>query len=404
MIMQASRGAIAYAGPNFLRHLIMAAVETAPEIPIVLHLDHGDKPETCLMAIELGFTSVMMDGSLLADGKTPSDYEYNVAVTSEVVEAAHAKGVSVEGELGTLGGIEDGHGSGEVHLTDPEQAVDFVEQTGVDALAVAIGTSHGAYKFTAKPTGDVLAMHLIEEIHTKLPETHMVMHGSSSVPQELVDRINAAGGKLEATYGVPVEEIQQGIRHGVRKVNVDTDGRLAITAALREALPRTRRSSTRARSSSRRGPRSRRSSRSECAVRLGRPRRRLRRPPARGDGEDTQLRGGAPLAPDTQTSTSSRINTIRTLTVDAVQAAQVGHPGAPLGLAPAAYVLYSRVMRHNPADPYWPDRDRFVLSAGPRIDAPLRLAAPLGLRASRSRTSSSSGSCTRTRRATPRTS
>jgi fructose-bisphosphate aldolase, class II len=236
VIVQASRGAIAYAGPNYLRHLIMAAAESAPEIPIVLHLDHGDKPETCFMAIELGFTSVMMDGSLLADGKTPSDYEYNIDVTRQVVQAAHAKGVSVEGELGTLGGIEDGHGSGEVHLTDPDQAVDFVAQTGVDALAVAIGTSHGAYKFTEKPTGEVLAMHLIEEIHQKLPETHMVMHGSSSVPQSLVDRINAAGGKLEETYGVPVEEIQQGIRHGVRKVNVDTDGRLAITAALRESL------------------------------------------------------------------------------------------------------------------------------------------------------------------------
>src|SRR5580700_2875163 len=179
VIVQASRGAIAYAGPNYLRHLIMAAAESAPQIPIVLHLDHGDKPETCLMAIELGFTSVMMDGSLLADGKTPADYDYNVRVTRDVAEAAHAKGVSVEGELGTLGGIEDGHGSGEVHLTDPEQAVDFVEQTG----------------------GDALAMHLIEEIHGKLPETHMVMHGSSSVPQELVDRINAAGGKLEETYG-----------------------------------------------------------------------------------------------------------------------------------------------------------------------------------------------------------
>jgi fructose-bisphosphate aldolase class II len=202
----------------------------------VLHLDHGDKPETCFYAIELGFTSVMMDGSLLADGKTPADYDYNVRVTREVVEAAHAKGVSVEGELGTLGGIEDGHGSGEVHLTDPDQAVDFVNQTGVDALAVAIGTSHGAYKFTKKPDGEVLAMHLIEEIHLRLPQTHMVMHGSSSVPEELVARINAAGGKLEETFGVPVEEIQQGIRHGVRKVNVDTDGRLAITAALRESI------------------------------------------------------------------------------------------------------------------------------------------------------------------------
>ena len=182
VIMQASRGAIAYAGPSFLRHLIMAAAETAPEIPIVLHLDHGDKPETCLMAIELGFTSVMMDGSLLADGKTPSDYEYNVAVTKEVAEAAHAKGVSVEGELGTLGGIEDGVGSGEVHLTDPDQAVEFVQQTGIDALAVAIGTSHGAYKFSRRPDGQILAMHVIEEIHRRLPETHLVMHGSSSVP------------------------------------------------------------------------------------------------------------------------------------------------------------------------------------------------------------------------------
>ena len=236
VIVQASRGAIAYAGPNYLRHLILAAVESAPQIPIVLHLDHGDRPATCLMAIGLGFTSVMMDGSLLEDGKTPADYAYNVAVTREVAEAAHARGVSVEGELGTLGGIEDGHGSGEVHLTDPDQAVDFVERTGVDALAVAIGTSHGAYKFTKRPDGEVLAMHLIEEIHSKLPETHMVMHGSSSVPRELVERINAAGGRLESTFGVPVEEIQQGIRHGVRKVNVDTDGRLAITAALRESL------------------------------------------------------------------------------------------------------------------------------------------------------------------------
>src|SRR3954451_21467033 len=236
VIIQVSRGALSYAGKNYMRHLITAAAESAPEVPIALHLDHGDKPETCFEAIELGFTSVMMDGSLLADGKTPSDYEYNVEVTKRVVGVAHAKGVSVEGELGAVGGIEDGPGSGEVHLTDPDQAVDFVEKTGVDALAVAIGTSHGAYKFTAKPTGDVLAMHLIEEMHQKLPETHMVMHGSSSVPQDLVDRINAAGGKLESTYGVPVEEIQQGIRHGVRKVNVDTDGRLAITAALREAL------------------------------------------------------------------------------------------------------------------------------------------------------------------------
>jgi fructose-bisphosphate aldolase class II len=236
VIIQVSRGALSYAGDNYMRHLIIAASEDAPEIPIVLHLDHGDQPSTCRRAIDLGFTSVMMDGSLLADGKTPSDYAYNVDVTREVVGAAHAIGVSVEGELGTLGGIEDGHGSGEVHLTDPDQAVDFVERTGVDALAVAIGTSHGAYKFSQKPDRQVLAMHLIEEIHEKLPETHLVMHGSSSVPQELVDRINAAGGNLEATFGVPIEEIQEGIRHGVRKINVDTDGRLAITAALRETL------------------------------------------------------------------------------------------------------------------------------------------------------------------------
>ncbi len=177
-----------------------------------------------------------MDGSLLADGKTPSDFEYNVAVTREVVERAHAVGVTVEGELGTLGGIEDGHGSGEVHLTDPDQAVEFVERTGIDALAVAIGTSHGAYKFSKPPTGEVLAMHLIQEIHEKLPDTHLVMHGSSSVPKELVDEINAYGGEIPPTWGVPVEEIQLGIRHGVRKVNVDTDARLAMTGAIRKVL------------------------------------------------------------------------------------------------------------------------------------------------------------------------
>jgi fructose-bisphosphate aldolase, class II len=201
----------------------------------VLHLDHGDRPETCFDAIELGFTSVMMDGSLEEDAKTPADYEYNVAVTREVVEYAHARGVTVEGELGTLGGIEDGVGSGEVHLVDPGQAVDFVERTGVDALAVAIGTSHGAYKFSREPDGDILAMHLIQEVHERLPDTHLVMHGSSSVPAELVRRINAAGGRLEAGFGVPVAQIQEGIRHGVRRINVDTDGRLAITAAVREA-------------------------------------------------------------------------------------------------------------------------------------------------------------------------
>jgi len=236
VIIQASRGARSYTNDTFLIALMGAATELYPEIPVALHQDHGNSPETCISAIEQGFTSVMMDGSLLADGKTPSDFEYNVQVTSEVVAYAHARGVSVEGELGTLGGIEDGVGSGEVHLTDPAQAVEFVERTGIDALAVAIGTSHGAYKFTKKPDGEVLAMHLIEEIHSRLPEAHMVMHGSSSVPDSLVERINAAGGKLEATFGVPVEEIQQGIRHGVRKVNVDTDGRLAITAALRETI------------------------------------------------------------------------------------------------------------------------------------------------------------------------
>src|SRR5499427_4036744 len=239
VIIQASRGARAYSQDRFLYHLMQAAAELYPEIPTVLHLDHGNSPETCQSAIEMGFTSVMMDGSLMPDGKTPSSFEYNVQVTKEVVEMAHAKGVTVEGEIGCLGGIEDGHGAGGdglSHLTDPDQAEEFVKLTGLDALAIAIGTSHGAYKFTQKPTGEVLAMHLIEEIHQKLPETHMVMHGSSSVPQELVDRINAAGGNLEATFGVPVEEIQQGIRHGVRKVNVDTDGRLAITAALRETL------------------------------------------------------------------------------------------------------------------------------------------------------------------------
>ena len=233
-IIQASRGARSYTNDRFLWHLMQAAVELYPEIPVALHLDHGNSPETCFSAIELGFTSVMMDGSLEADGKTPSSFEYNVAVTKAVVEAAHAKGVTVEGELGTLGGIEDGHGSGEVHLTDPDQAVEFVELTGLDALAVAIGTSHGAYKFSKKPDGDVLAMNLIEEIHRKLPTTHLVMHGSSSVPRELVEEINRYGGDMKPSWGVPVEEIQLGIRHGVRKINVDTDSRLAITGAIRK--------------------------------------------------------------------------------------------------------------------------------------------------------------------------
>jgi fructose-bisphosphate aldolase class II len=236
VIVQASRGARAYAGDRFLYHLMLAAAEEYPEIPVALHQDHGNCPATCISAIELGFTSVMMDGSLLEDGKTVAEYEYNVEVTREVVEYAHARGVTVEGELGTLGGIEDGVGSGEVHLTDPAQAVDFVQRTGIDALAVAIGTSHGAYKFSRRPDGQILAMHVIEEIHQRLPETHLVMHGSSSVPASLIDRINMSGGDMRAAFGVPVEEIQLGIRHGVRKVNVDTDGRLAITAAVREAL------------------------------------------------------------------------------------------------------------------------------------------------------------------------
>jgi fructose-bisphosphate aldolase class II len=236
VIVQASRGARSYTNDRFLIALMEAACDLYPEIPVALHQDHGNSPETCISAIEQGFTSVMMDGSLLADGKTPSDFEYNVEVTKTVVEYAHERGVSVEGELGTLGGIEDGVGSGVVHLTDPDQAVEFVERTGIDALAVAIGTSHGAYKFTAPPTGEVLAMDLIEEIHRRLPDTHLVMHGSSSVPKHLVDHINAHGGHIRPTWGVPVEEIQQGIRHGVRKINVDTDLRLAMTGAIREVL------------------------------------------------------------------------------------------------------------------------------------------------------------------------
>ncbi|MBA3476442.1 MAG: fructose-bisphosphate aldolase class II [Actinobacteria bacterium] len=236
VIVQASRGAREYTNDRFLIHLMQAATEVYPDVPVALHQDHGNSPETCFSAIEQGFTSVMMDGSLHEDGKTPSDFEYNVAVTREVVDRAHAVGVTVEGELGTLGGIEDGHGSGEVHLTDPDEAVEFVQRTGIDALAVAIGTSHGAYKFSSPPTGAVLAMNLIQEIHEKLPSTHLVMHGSSSVPKSLVDEINEHGGEIRPTWGVPVEEIQLGIRHGVRKINVDTDARLAMTAAIRKVL------------------------------------------------------------------------------------------------------------------------------------------------------------------------
>ncbi len=239
VIIQASRGARAYANDRFLYHIMIAATEIYPEIPTVLHLDHGNSFETCKSAIDTGFTSVMMDGSLMADGKTPSTFEYNVDVTRKVVEAAHAKGVTVEGEIGVLGGIEDGHGaggSGLEHVTDPEQAAKFVELTGVDALAIAIGTSHGAYKFTRKPDGAVLKMDRLIEIHKRLPKVHLVMHGSSSVPQDLQDIINKYGGKLRPTWGVPVEEIQLGIRNGVRKINVDTDNRLAITGAIRKVF------------------------------------------------------------------------------------------------------------------------------------------------------------------------
>ncbi len=248
VIVQASRGARAYSQDAYLRHLMLAAVELYPQIPVVMHQDHGNSPETCQSAIDNGFTSVMMDGSLKADGKTPSDYDYNVSVTKAVVDMAHPQNVSVEGELGCLGSLETGTGEAEdghgaegtlTHdqlLTDPAEAADFVAKTGVDALAVAIGTSHGAYKFTSPPSGAVLAMERIEEIHKHVPNTHLVMHGSSSVPQELQDIINAHGGAIKQTWGVPVEEIQRGIKHGVRKINVDTDNRLAITGAIRKVL------------------------------------------------------------------------------------------------------------------------------------------------------------------------
>jgi fructose-bisphosphate aldolase class II len=239
VIVQASRGARKYTNDAYLRHLMLAAAELNPNLPIAMHQDHGNSPATCISAIEQGFTSVMMDGSLTEDGKTPSSYQYNVKVTREVVDYAHARGVTVEGEIGTLGGIEDGHGAGGTgleHVTDPVQAEKFVADTGVDALAVAIGTSHGAYKFAQKPTGEVLKMTVIEEIHRRLPNCHLVMHGSSSVPRELVDLINKYGGKMKESYGVPIEEIQRGIKHGVCKVNVDTDNRLAITGAIRKVF------------------------------------------------------------------------------------------------------------------------------------------------------------------------
>ncbi|MDP7575453.1 MAG: fructose-bisphosphate aldolase class II [Pseudomonadales bacterium] len=252
VIVQASAGARKYAGPNFLRHLILAAIEEFPDIPVVMHQDHGASPDVCQRSIQYGFSSVMMDGSLMEDQKTASSYEYNVDVTKRTTDMAHACGVTVEGELGCLGsletgeaGEEDGVGaagslSKEQLLTDPEQAVDFVEKTGVDALAIAIGTSHGAYKFTRPPTGDILAIDRIKAIHSRLPNTHLVMHGSSSVPQEWLKVINEHGGEIPETYGVPVEEIQEGIKYGVRKINIDTDLRLVSTGSIRRFLDNNR--------------------------------------------------------------------------------------------------------------------------------------------------------------------
>ncbi len=248
VILQASAGARKYAGEAFIKHLISAAVEAYPHIPLVMHQDHGQNPGVCQGAIDLGFSSVMMDGSLEADGKTIASYDYNVAVTRQVVDMAHRLGVTVEGELGCLGSLEtmkgdkeDGHGTDAVMtreqlLTDPEQAADFVQRTQLDALAIAIGTSHGAYKFTRKPTGDILAIDRIMAINKRIPNTHLVMHGSSSVPQDLLAKIRQYGGNMKETYGVPVEEIQKAIRFGVRKINIDTDIRLAMTAAVREFL------------------------------------------------------------------------------------------------------------------------------------------------------------------------
>jgi len=252
VILQASAGARQYAGEPFLRHLVLAAVETWPDLPIVLHQDHGASPAVCAAALRSGFTSVMMDGSLREDMKTPASYEHNVEVTRRVVDMAHAVGVSVEGELGCLGSLESGRahaedGSGaegklarQALLTDPEEAQDFVRRTGVDALAIAIGTSHGAYKFSRPPTGETLAIDRIAAIHERIPTTHLVMHGSSSVPQEWLKVIREHGGEMKQTFGVPVEEIQRAIRHGVRKINIDTDIRLAMTGAVRRALARDR--------------------------------------------------------------------------------------------------------------------------------------------------------------------
>jgi fructose-bisphosphate aldolase class II len=248
VIIQASRGARSYANDIMLRHMMDALTEMYPQIPICVHLDHGNGPATCVSAIQANFTSVMMDGSLKLDGKTPADWAYNVGVTKMVADIAHLAGVSVEGELGVLGSLEtgkgekeDGHGaegklSHDQLLTNPDEAVKFVRETKVDALAIAMGTSHGAYKFSRKPTGDILAMSVIENIHKKLPNTHLVMHGSSSVPQDLQDIINKFGGKMPQTYGVPIAEIQRGIKNGVRKINIDTDNRMAITGQIRRVL------------------------------------------------------------------------------------------------------------------------------------------------------------------------
>jgi fructose-bisphosphate aldolase class II len=248
VILQASAGARKYAGEPFIKHLIQAATEAYPHIPLVMHQDHGTSPKICQGAIDLGFGSVMMDGSLMEDGKTPSSFEYNMQVTQQVVTMAHKVGVSVEGELGCLGNLETGEageedGIGAVGkldhsqmLTDPEEAAQFVKATQLDALAIAIGTSHGAYKFTREPTGDILAISRVKEIHARIPNTHLVMHGSSSVPQDLLAIINQYGGKMKTTFGVPVSEIQEAIKHGVRKINIDTDIRLAMTAAARKFM------------------------------------------------------------------------------------------------------------------------------------------------------------------------
>ncbi|HSV60890.1 MAG TPA: class II fructose-bisphosphate aldolase [Variovorax sp.] len=246
VILQASAGARQYAGEAYLRHMVLAAVESHPQIPLVLHQDHGASPAVCLQAIQSGFTSVMMDGSLREDAKTPASYDYNVAVTADVCRLAHTVGVSVEGELGCLGSLESGQAgeedgvgaegtlSHDQMLTDPQEARDFVERTGVDALAIAIGTSHGAYKFSRQPTGDILAIDRIARIHAAVPDTHLVMHGSSSVPQEWLEIVRRFGGEIPETYGVPVEQIRRGIANGVRKINIDTDIRLAMTGAMRQ--------------------------------------------------------------------------------------------------------------------------------------------------------------------------